>query len=358
MFVAIMAGGSGTRFWPASRKSKPKQFLNITGRGPMVKETMERLKPISREDQMILILGKKHLDLAQGLFRANRFHILAEPVGRNTAPAIGLGALYARHLGCTQSMAFLPADHFIGDPETFIRTLRAAGDLADKGGIVTMGIVPVRPETGYGYIRRGARKTDTLGQAAYEVSEFIEKPDLEKARAYLATGDYYWNGGIFIATPETILREIKTQLPGLHEGLSEIEQTLGTAAFEDTLAGVYADIPTISFDYGIMEHTREQIHVVPCECGWSDVGSWSSLYALYEDDLDDEGNLAEGNTLLVDCRKCFVSGKKGRLVACLGLDNCLVIDTQDTLLVADLDRSQDIRKIVDRLKDAGKKGLL
>ncbi|MCP4683085.1 MAG: nucleotidyl transferase [Desulfobacterales bacterium] len=358
MFVAIMTGGSGTRFWPLSRRRKPKQFLNISGKGPMVVETCDRLKPIAREEEMILVLGREHLEHARAFFKGSGVHMLAEPIGRNTAPCIGLGAIYARHLGCKEAVAFLPADHFIGDPVSFLEALSAAGKLAESGGIVTLGIVPNRPETGYGYIRRDQGQVDTDGFTAYKVSEFVEKPDLEKARHYLTSGEYYWNGGIFVARPETILKQTEELLPELYRGLMRLEKSLGTEKFESEFKEVYNDIEAVSFDYGIMEKTREEVFVIPCECGWSDVGSWASLYELRSGEHDQDQNLSEGETILIDCEQTFVSARNGRMVTCLGLKNCLVVDTPESLLVTDLNRSQDIRKIIDELKNKGNEELL
>jgi mannose-1-phosphate guanylyltransferase len=358
VFTVIMAGGSGTRFWPVSRRLKPKQFLNITGKGPMVVETCNRLSPVARDEEMILVLGQEHLRETRGLFKDRKVHLVAEPVGRNTAPCIGLGALYARHLGGDAAVAFLPADHFIGDPASFIKGLRAAGDLAETGGIVTLGIVPNRPETGYGYIRREEDPVDLHGVEAYRVSEFVEKPGPDKAQRYVASGSYYWNAGIFVAKPTTILKETEALLPDLHAGLLRLQGVVGTERFEAELGEVYDKLTAISFDYGIMEKTGESVYVIPCECGWSDVGSWTSLFELRREAHDTHRNLAEGETLLIDCKGSFVSGSGKRLVACLGLKDCLVVDTPDALLVADLNRSQDIRNIVDHLKRHGKEKLL
>ena len=356
MFAVVMCGGSGTRFWPASRRQRPKQFLDITGKGPMVVETCDRLGSLARDEETILVLGEKHLEEAKGLFKGRSVHMLAEPVGRNTAPCIGLGAVYARHLGCEGPVAFLPADHFIGNPFRFLEDLRTAEEIADRGGIVTIGIVPNRPETGYGYIRRD--QTDVGGKSVYKVLKFVEKPDLEKAREYLTSGEYYWNGGIFVAKPETILKETEEQLPELYEGLQRLEKSLETGEFEKELKDVYGALTGISFDYGIMENTKEEVYVIPSECGWSDVGSWESLYELRASERDKHQNLVDGEAILIECEKSFVSGGAGRLVACLGLKDTLIVDTPDALLVADLNRSQDIRKIVDRLKEMGKDKML
>jgi mannose-1-phosphate guanylyltransferase len=350
MVVVIMAGGSGTRFWPASRKDSPKQFLNITGKEPMVVETCNRLRPLASEREMILVLGREHLEKARDLFENQNVHLVAEPVGQNTAPCIGLGAIYSRHLGCSGPVAFLPADHYIGKPSALVQSLAQAGELAQSGGIVTLGIIPTRPETGYGYIRKSEDPPDFGQPAAYKVSAFVEKPDLKQAQAYLASGDYFWNAGIFVATPDTIMQEIRNQLPDLYAGLKRLEAVLGTDAFEAEIEDVYPALESISFDYGIMEKATCPVFVLPSDCGWSDVGSWASLYQLKEDGRDPHLNLTEGEPLLIDCEQSFVSSRSGRLVACLGLENCLVVDTPDAVLVADLEKSEEIRKIVDRLK--------
>ncbi|HBF43270.1 MAG TPA: nucleotidyl transferase [Desulfobacteraceae bacterium] len=358
MFSIIMCGGSGTRFWPVSRRSKPKQFIDITGNGPMVLETCNRLSPVAGDEEIILLLGRQHLSEARDIFKGRKVHMLAEPVGRNTAACMGLGVIYAQYLGCKEAVAFLPADHFIGDPHSFLDALRAAGKLANSGGIVTLGIMPNRPETGYGYIRRDQEHTDLGKLTAYRVSEFVEKPDIKKALQYLASGEYYWNGGIFVATPETILKEIREQLPDLYRGLKRLTKTFGKEQFEAELRDVYDGLADVSFDYGIMENTSEKVYVLPCECGWSDVGSWASLYELRSEGHDEDQNLADGDTLLIDCESSFISGRGGRLIACLGLKNCLVVDTPEALLVADLNRSQDVRKIVKELKKTEKENLL
>lgn len=358
MFAVIMAGGSGTRFWPVSRAKRPKQFLDITGKGPMVVETCQRLRSLAREEEQIIIVGQEHLMLVESLFEGSRANVIAEAVGRNTAPCIGVGAIYAEYLGCTGAVAFLPADHFIGDPKAFLEALSAAGKLAESGGIVTLGIPPTRPETGYGYIRRGEEYTDNLGISAFRVLEFVEKPDFEQAHKYLYSGEYYWNGGIFVATPKTVFEAMKEHLPDLHRGLVKLRDALQCGNFEEAFREVYADLKGISFDYGVMEKIREDVYVVPCECGWSDVGSWSSLHDLRKSDYDTAQNLCEGETILIDCERSMVLSNSGRLVACLGLRNSLVVDTPETVLVADLDRSQDVKKIVDQLKKSGKEKLL
>ena len=351
MFTVIMAGGSGTRFWPVSRRDKPKQFLSISSNDPMVVETCNRLNPLSKDSEKIIVLGREHIKEADQLFHGSEIKIVAEPIGRNTAPCIGLGAIFAQRFGCKNGpIAFLPADHFIGNPSSFLATLETAGKIAESGSIVTLGIIPTRPETGYGYIHRSGRYNEPTRFPVYKVSEFVEKPDLKTAEHYLTSGDYFWNAGIFVATPETILNEIKTQLPKLYHGLKRLEKRFDTDSFENDFEKIYYDLESISFDYGIMEKIKSPVFVIPCECGWSDVGSWESLYELKQSKLYDNNNLIEGNSLLVDCHNNFIRGKDHRLIACLGIDNCLVVDTDDALLIADLKKSQEIKKIVEQLK--------
>jgi mannose-1-phosphate guanylyltransferase len=285
-------------------------------------------------------------------------HILAEPVGRNTAACVGLGALYARHLGCNEAVAFLPADHFIGNPAAFLDSLQTAAEIAESGGIVTLGIVPHRPETGYGYIKRDASGKASAAGKAYRVKRFVEKPDAAKAREYLFSGDFYWNAGVFVATPSTILEQVETNLPALYGGLERLKRCIGTEGFANELKAVYENLESISFDYGVMEKTQSDVYVVPCECGWSDVGSWTSVYELNGSKCDAKQNLSQGEAIIVDCERSFVSGRGGRLVACLGLKNCLVVDTPDALLVADLENSQEIRRVVEELNQQGKEKLL
>jgi mannose-1-phosphate guanylyltransferase len=354
MFGVIMAGGSGTRFWPVSRKGRPKQFLNITGGQPMIVETCERLRPLMGYHEMAVVLGMSHLEEATRLLKGRGIALLAEPVGRNTAPCMGLGALYAKHQGATEPVAFLPADHFIGYPERFLSALSVASGRVAHGGIATLGIVPTRPETGFGYIRRGREKETKGEEGAYPVSAFAEKPDARTALRYLTSGEYYWNAGIFIATADTILHEIRAHLPMVHEALMKLDDAMGTDRFERVLSEVYPALPAVSFDYGVMEKTRQPLYVVPCECGWSDVGSWSSLYDLRSKEHDGAENLTEGQTLAIDCRRTFISARGGRMVVGLGLSDCFVVDAGDVVLVAHRDRAQDVRKIVDALKEDGK----
>ncbi len=355
MFIVIMAGGSGTRFWPLSRKYKPKQFLNIIGNDPMIIETYKRISSLTDDKNICIILGKEHFEEAKKLFCKNAIHIIAEPYGRNTAPCIALGALYASYLGHKGAIAFLPADHYIANNEIFLNSLRVAGKVATSSKcIVTLGIVPIRPETGYGYIKIDGISTKIDGYKVYKVQEFVEKPDIDTAQIYLQSKKYYWNSGIFIARPSTILEEIKRYIPKLYKAIMGLKDYFNTKQFEFMLREAYKEIPNISFDYGVMEKTDTDIYVLPTECGWSDVGSWLSIYYLRKKEQDINSNLIDGDVINIDCKNSFINARGNRFIACIGLNRLLIVDTPDALLVADINRSQDVRNIVDLLKKRGK----
>jgi mannose-1-phosphate guanylyltransferase len=354
MHIVIMAGGAGIRFWPASRKKRPKQFLNISGPQPMVLETIERVRSLAHDAEIIIVLGKEHLAEAQKLLPDRKVHLLVEPRGRNTAPCMGLAAVYASYLKWESPIAFLPADHFIAKPATFLAGLKRAAEVAATGAIVTLGIVPTWPEVGYGYIQRSPERHPSPGPDVFRIKTFIEKPKREKAEEYIRSQDFFWNAGIFIATPAAILKALDTCLPELSKALKHLNGSFGSAGFERRLTEVYQEINSISFDYGVMERLDTPVFVLPCECGWSDVGSWASLYALKASQYDERKNLLEGNVVVIDSQNNYITNRSDRLVACLGLKHCLIVDTPETLLVMDLDRTQEIRKIIDQLEKIGK----
>jgi mannose-1-phosphate guanylyltransferase len=358
MYSVIMAGRSDVRFWPLSRRNRPKQFLDVTGHGPMVLETYNRLTPVAQDEEMIIVVGDEHLSEAHRLFKGKKTTLLPVPMDKNTAPCIGLGAIYALHLGCEKAIAFIPAGHFIRDQNVFLRALEHAGTISEQGGIVTIGIVPTRPETGYGYIRRSRSYSDSSGYSVYEVSSFEEKPDLSKANEYMRSGEHYWNAGITVATANTILMEIKKHLPDLFEGLMSLEKSLERSSFNEDLKNVYAGFKDMSFSYGIMEKTKAPLFVVPCDCGWSDVDSWESLYQLRSSDYDTDRNLSDKGALFIDCKNNFISTEGKKFVACLGVENLIIVDTGDALLVANMDKSKEVRKIVEHLTRQNKKELL
>lgn len=350
MFVVIMAGGSGTRFWPASREHLPKQFLKITGERTMVEETLDRILPLADEEHIYVVVNRLHEELTRQLLEGRKAHVLVEPVGRNTAPCIGLAAMRISRTDPLAPIVVLPSDHFIADAEKFVQALKAAAEVARSGAIVTLGIPPTRPETGYGYIERGGEAGTLLGEACYQVEKFVEKPDYETAVRYLASGRYFWNSGIFIFTVQTILGEIKTCMPRLYAGLAEIGRAIGDDRYDEVVERVYPELDSISIDYGVMEKTQAPVRVLRGDFGWSDVGSWQALYELRGNQRDADGNLLLAETMTVEARNNLVYSTTDRKVALLGVEGLVVVDTPDALLVADINRSQDVKKFPDLLK--------
>jgi len=249
IYAVIMAGGSGTRFWPASRTHVPKQFLEIIGSKTMVEKTLERVGSVCREENTIIVGNEDHHDLLNKAKGQKRVVVLEEPFGRNTAPCIGYAAVYLKKKGIVKEpVAVLPSDHYIKDEDRFRSLLTVGAKLASQGDIVTIGIVPTRPETGYGYLKKGAVREELDGVGIFRIEEFVEKPDRKTALRYLENGDYLWNGGIFIFTPELILKEIEDQLPEVYDGLMKIEGSIGQPDHVEKLGSAYGTFPSISMD--------------------------------------------------------------------------------------------------------------
>ncbi len=347
MYAVIMAGGSGTRFWPVSRRDRPKQFLAIGTDRPLLVETVARLDPLVPLERILVVAGAHHADTIRALLPGlPPDNLLIEPCARNTAPCVGLAAAHLAARDPDAVMAVLPADHHIGDPARFRALIAAAADRARRGEIVTLGIRPTRPETGYGYIHFD--RTDTVdidGVAACRVERFVEKPPREVAEQYLASGRYLWNSGMFFFTPRRILADIGRFLPATRARLDRIAAAIGTPAYAETLEREFAATEAVSLDYGVMEHA-DRVRVVPAAFGWNDVGHWAALADF--GDVDDRGNVLRGDTVIVDSHGCVVQSE-GPLVALVGVHDLVVVATGDAVLVCPKDRAQDVRRVVDRL---------
>lgn len=345
VYPVIMAGGSGTRFWPLSRVKRPKQFLALATEKPLITETANRMKGLASAKDLFVVCGKVHAapvkKLVKGIPNAN---VVVEPMARNTAPAIALATAHVARRDPEGVIAVLPSDHHIADPEAFRRQLAIAAQVAKDGFIVTLGIKPSRPDTGYGYIRVG----DTLeGAGAFRVKAFVEKPDLETAKGYLSSGDYVWNGGIFVFRADVMLKAFETLMPDLWKPLKKITSAIGKRDYQKVLQREFAKMPATSIDYGVAEKA-ENIAVVPGEFGWSDVGSFAAIPEVRPQDAN--GNVVTGKrAMAIDCKDCVVLGGD-RVVAVVGMDNVVVVDAGDALLVVPKDKSQDVRKAVEALK--------
>jgi mannose-1-phosphate guanylyltransferase/mannose-6-phosphate isomerase len=346
----ILSGGSGTRLWPASREAHPKQFLPLAGTHSLLQSTWLRLAGVPDAAPPLVVGNEEHRFLIAEQLRAVGAapgSILLEPVGRNTAPAIAAAALVAGADGGDPLLLVLPSDHRIGDEAAFRAAIARARPAAEAGALVTFGIVPDAPETGFGYIRAGAG----TGDGVHAVERFVEKPDAATARAYVDSGQYYWNSGMFLFRASRVLEELAATRP---EMLAHVRAAVAGARSDADFLRLdreaFAAAPSESIDYAVMEHTARAA-VVPLAAGWSDVGSWSALWQLSERDAD--GNVFKGDVLALGTRNTLAHSPR-RLVALLGVEDLVVVDTEDALLVAHRDSVQQVKDIVARLKGEGR----
>jgi mannose-1-phosphate guanylyltransferase/mannose-6-phosphate isomerase len=343
--AVILAGGSGTRLWPLSRLQLPKQFLRLKGEHTLLEDTIQRLAPIITSDQVLIVTGAEHAN-GEAYNSLKSYQTLLEPVGRNTAPAIALAAAWLSLLEpeADPVMVVLPADHIISNVPAFHAALNQAIDSAFSGKLVTFGIQPTRPDTGFGYIKAGEGTDGSL-----PVEHFAEKPDLETAQQFLNEGSYYWNSGMFVWRCSIILHEIRTHLPGLYENIEKIMAAWkqGTP-YQIAIDEFFPIMESISIDYGVLEKS-ECVSLVPCDIDWSDVGSWDAVYEIAEKDGD--GNSLQGNALIDACSNTLIHSNK-RLVAAVGVEDLCIVETADAVLVAKRGETQRVRNIVDSLKQS------
>jgi mannose-1-phosphate guanylyltransferase len=344
-----MAGGRGTRFWPASRESLPKQFLTAVGRESLLRQTAQRLFPLSGPERTWVVTNAAHVEVAMRELPELSVHTLVgEPAGRNTAPCIALAALLALREDQDAVMLIAPADHWIGDEEAFRRTARTAIDFAEQhDALVTFGIAPASPETGYGYIEAG----EEVAKGVHRVARFTEKPNRKTAEQFVASGRHFWNSGIFVWKASVVLEEMRQHGPEIVRGCEKIT---ALPDFGEAIREHYSALPSISIDYALLEKS-DRVYVVPARFPWSDIGSWDALASLLPQDA--QGNATQGDSLFLETKGSFVRSS-GRLVAVLGVEDLIVVDTPDALLVCPKDRAQDVKKIVEELERRGRKEIL
>lgn len=342
-----MAGGAGTRFWPLSRRLRPKQLLELCEPGrTMLEATVSRVLPISKPEDVLIVTGRGIAeDVKKVVPMLPDSSILAEPMGRNTAPCVGWAALHVYRQDPKGVMVVLPADHSIANEDAFREIVGLAAEACQDGSLGTIGITPTHPETGYGYIEVGDAISDGVSRAI----RFVEKPDLERAKQYLAEGHYVWNSGMFFFTAETILAQIERLMPDLHRDLREIDDGIGAGTEEATVEKVYSAMTGESIDYGIMEKA-ERIIVLPGQFGWNDVGSWAAAYEMREEEADEQGNVALADLIAVNSTGCLAWAEPRKLVALVGVEDLVVVDTADALLVCPRSKAQDVKSIVNALK--------
>ncbi|HTG01647.1 MAG TPA: mannose-1-phosphate guanylyltransferase/mannose-6-phosphate isomerase [Nitrospirota bacterium] len=356
VFPVIMAGGSGTRFWPLSREKMPKQLLKFGGEDTLIQQTVSRVLPLAPIENIFIVTNPVLTDdigfqLEKKFGRPWDENIIIEPEAKNTAPALALAALHLERVDPESIMVVLSADHAIRKVAVFLQQLGKAVGAAHDGYLVTLGIQPDRPETGYGYIKGGVAAASSAQKGSGDrdvrvVESFVEKPDHATAESYLRNGTYFWNSGIFIWKTKTLLQEIDRHAPALSAGLREIRQSIGTKEEAKTIKQVFKRLDPISIDYAVMEKTDRAV-VIPSDIGWSDVGSWSALDEVSERDAS--GNVVNGNVIDIGSRDSIFYAEK-RLVATIGLQGIVVVDTPDATLVCRKERSQDVKKIVEELK--------
>lgn len=351
LHAVIMAGGSGTRFWPRSTQARPKQFLNLFGDRTMLQTTVDRIEKLVPAERVWIITNDRYVDLVQRqLPDVPASNIVGEPVAKNTAPCVALAAALIEDRDPEGTMIVLPADHHIEDPDTFIDILETAAAKAQDDALVTIGIKPDRAETGYGYIEFDDDTTEEHeGREVKKVNQFREKPDLQKARQFLYSGNFLWNSGMFIWKADTVLKQFGKHLPDVQKQLDQLSPKIGTDAQPDAINAFYHGCPSISIDYGIMEKA-DTVFVVPGEFGWNDVGSWRAVYDLRE--KDENGNVIQAETAtLTESTNNLIQSDSGKMIALVGVENLAVVETDKAILVCNLDEAQGVKEIVGQLKE-------
>ena len=345
-YAVIMAGGTGTRLWPLSRSKRPKQAIHLTGDNTMFQNTVNRVSRLFSPNRIMVVANKKHAEiLSEQVPQIPQSNFIIEPQPRGTAACIGLASAHLEKIAPEAVMVVLTADHYISNPDKFSEVLSKAIMVADKKGLVTLGIVPDYPSTAYGYIKRG-KLMDSSDPPVYMVDRFIEKPDKATAESMLQEGAYSWNSGMFVWRVDAIMKEFKRQMPILFKHIKLIEDSIGTPRYEDTLSVNWNLIPKQTIDYGIMENA-ENVSVIPAEFGWRDIGSWSALKDAL--DQDENGNVVRGDHVSLDTHGSLIFGDK-RLIATIGVKDMIIVDTEDAVLVCPLNMDQRVRDLVDKLR--------
>jgi mannose-1-phosphate guanylyltransferase len=350
MYAVLMAGGAGTRFWPLSRKAYPKQLLNFFGSKSMLQQTYERIKPLTSNNKILVITnGRLKKEIEKQLPEIPKSNIIGEPQGKNTAPCIALAAaVISKKAADDEIMVVLPADHIVSGQSNFRTTLQVGISYAQKSDcLITLGIKPTYPETGYGYVQTAEKLLSQKGKEIFRVRTFAEKPNYETAERFMKSGDFLWNSGMFIWSVKSIIEEINEHLPELGEDLKLIRESVGKAGFTQTLKDVYARTKTVSIDYGIME-LAQKVCVIKSDFGWNDLGSWEAIYNISAKDKN--GNVCQTkNELLINAKNNYFYSPK-KLIAAIDVEDIVVIDMEDSILICSKEKSQDVKSVVDNLK--------
>ena len=352
MYAAIIAGGSGTRLWPRSRQSKPKQFQSLYSESTLLQETVKRLEPLVKQEDIYVIANQSHESIVrEQLPWLPEGNYVGEPMGKDTAPAVGVIATLIAHKDPNATILITPADHIILKEKAFRRLLEVGEQVAAEGpNVVTIGIKPTCAETGYGYIQMAESHRTLDDVDVHEVASFKEKPDLKTAEEYVASWHYVWNSGMFIWSANTIKELFREHAPDIHKLLARYDSSIGTPNETKVFEEIYDEFPRISVDYAILEHAKN-VFVIPASIGWNDLGSWTSLHEIMSQDED--GNAVVGHHVGLDTHNCLIHSKD-RLVATVGLDNMIVVDAGDVVLVLPSGRSQDIKHLLEEIRKEAK----
>jgi mannose-1-phosphate guanylyltransferase len=347
----ILSGGSGSRLWPVSRKEQPKPFMRLSDGATLAGKTLERAIKVTGAKSTLTVTGQMHEQLTRAAYSEVDFEgehqFLLEPFGRNTAPAIATAAAWvSKHHGPDAVMLVLPSDHLISDLDAFHMACQSAYELALGGHLVCLGVQPSHADTGFGYIKCG----NPLRGSASSIAKFVEKPDLATAQSFLEAGGYLWNAGMFCFTAQAVLSAFEEQAPDIYGQLKTLVDHPEAFSEQGVIdPELFSPMPSISFDYAVMEKVNNSA-VVPVSCGWSDIGSWSAFKAAYPE--DDAGNASNTETVLIDCENIFAFGSK-RLITAVGVKDLVIIETEDAILVAHTDNSQDVKRVVEQLEASG-----
>jgi mannose-1-phosphate guanylyltransferase len=343
----VMAGGKGERFWPKSRTSLPKQFLNISGSKSMIQQSIARLEQITDIGKIFVVTNELYAELIKAQIpHLPDENIIIEPVGRNTAPCVGLAALIIEERFPDSTMVVIPSDHIISNEQGFAKIVRTAAEIAGDSYLVTLGIKPTYPETGYGYIKSNGVSLVVNDLEVHRVERFVEKPAHDLAVQYVESGDYFWNSGMFIWKLSTIRRSIQELMPEMHDVLESMKAGFANRDRLQVIKEEFPKMPDQSIDYGIMEKSGN-ILMIPCMFGWDDVGSWTALERIHE--RDEDGNIIRGNILSLDTKRCIIESN-GKLIATLGVEDLIIVDTEDVTLICAKDKAQEIKLLLKELR--------
>jgi len=351
IFPVIMAGGTGTRFWPKSRSRIPKQFLEFASPESLLQATKRRLNQLADREQIFVVTNRRYVNrVLEQLICLPASNVIVEPLRRDTATCIGLATIKLSTLDPEGVMVIVPSDHYVADEQEFLRTLRwGAEAAARRDSIITLGITPTAPRTGFGYIEQGDFIEEYPGGlSAYKAVRFTEKPELPTAVEYLKSGRFFWNSGIFICRVSVMLNAIQSHMPKLARSLDKIKMAIGTEDEKDIIKKEYRDMEKISIDFGIMEKAGN-IEVIPCDFGWDDVGSWSVLDNMLI--KDNHGNAVKGQFISLDTRNCIIDSDGNRLVATIGVEDLVIVNTKDVVLICRKERDQDVKELVKKVKE-------